>query len=95
MNPIRVTLENNFKSEKKSLFSIIEDAYEPFLYDVYTKETDKKMKYIINSILQQHFPLISTRDGVEFNIHNGNSVSINITPTFMKEMEEKYPEALI
>lgn len=90
-----IQLENQYKSSATSIFALLEELYEPYVFEVYTRALDEKMRHHINTAIKQHYPLINVVDGVTFQITEGKDIRMYLTKALMAELTQHYPEALI
>ncbi len=95
MHPIKIQLENQHKHKYISFFNMLEEIHNSYEFEVYTRQLGDKMKSDMYQALSKNFPLITTTDGINFQMTEHKSVQLYITKQLMAELEEKYPEALI
>lgn len=72
----------------------MDEFSEKFMYDILTSYTSDRMKAFLASEFQREYPLVETKEYF-FIDPSGGIVNVTISEIFIKELSEKYPEAVI
>jgi len=91
---INIELVNKNKYNAVSLYPLVQEIYEKYVFLIHSEETMNKLKNEIYLAVRQHYPKIISIDGVNFQT-NGQEMTLYFSEKFLSEMEHFYPEALI
>ncbi len=95
MKPISIQLENQYRPNITSLYSLMEEIYNQYVYEVHTPMLEAKLLNELNQAIQHYYPLLNMIDVVELQVTEYKNMKIYFKQQFINEMGEKYPEALI
>jgi len=91
---INITLENKNKYKAVSLYPLVQEIYQKYLFQVQTEDLITQLQNEINSAIDRYYPKIHIRNRISISV-SGIDISLYFSAEFIKEMEYIYPEALI